>query len=774
MKMKLILPLSIFISAVIALVISFVSFKTNSPNADDHHASINQMRILKHDNVMLNESLFEMVSGVSNDYDFITVSYKRLKDGYENLINSNNSLKHIIDIDFNQKVIDLGIAVEKKGALIERIKTDYALLRNSLDYYPLVAKEIKSIADKDSRYEKFIGLSDIVMYYVMSGDDAWFTAGISLIEELKDDLRHNSQVDKAAELYLINYLAHSEVILNGKQGLIMTASIQGMTLLNQSIDLLHASYMKHYSEHSKSAEIYWDVMLVASATLVFIILYMLVIIFQNSKELAASRAKSMFLANMSHEIRTPLTAIIGFGEATIESNQSVEERSAAVRSIVRNGKHLLSIINGMLDASKIESGKLETEILSVDLPELLVDVETVVRMLVAEKGLVFSLKYHTPVPNIIFTDPVRLKQILLNVCSNAVKFTKQGKIELGVSCLTDQHKIKFSVVDSGVGISKAEMEKLFKPFSQADASTTRKYGGTGLGLHISRELARRLGGDINLIGSTGQGTQFDIVIDTGSLDDAAFSETPPKLEYLNSTKKKSAAIPQLKGTVLIAEDTPDNQKLISYHIHKTGASTAIAENGKEALEKALVNEFDLILMDMRMPVMDGLEATEKIRASGYTKPIVALTANAFDEDVTNCREAGCDEFLSKPIDWGQFFQVLSGYLESASSDSDDELPLISEMLDGDPDVEDFIRSLVDDLPDRLETITQSYKDKYFPDLKEHLHKLKGTLGSFGYPHVSELAARMEIELKENKIDEFDLSLAELTRLIERIVKGRPQ
>lgn len=774
MKVKLILPLPIIVGLIVALVISVFYFKLNAESADEPIPAIGKLRMIKHDNALLNEALFEIDSGHSDNYDAVNSKFKVLSDRFKELKLSEVGLDHINDAEFNQKILDLEIALTNKVHLIERIKTNHALLRNSLDYYPTIAKEVKYISDNNRLHADFVNMMEAVVYYVMSGDDVWFLEGIGLIDKLKSEMRNNSRPDKKNSSYLINFLAHSEIILNRKHGQVGALSIEDEVPLNERIDVLHNAYMKHHSENLKSAEVYRDVMLAASILLVIIAIYMLVIIFNYSKELAASRAKSIFLANMSHEIRTPLTAIIGFGEATLENHQTHDERLSAIRAIVRNGKHLLSIINGMLDASKIESGKLETEVISVDLTELLGDVDSVVGMLVAEKGLLFKLKYLTPIPNKIFTDPVRLKQILLNICSNAVKFTKQGQVELAVSCQPDQHKIRFSVIDSGVGISKAEIGKLFKPFSQADASTTRKYGGTGLGLHISRELAKRLGGDINLASSTGQGTQFDVVIDTGSLDEVVFSDEAAKSSNLNRTDLKSAVIPQLKGAVLIADDSSDNQKLIAYHIHKAGVSTVIAENGKLALDMASGNDFDLILMDMQMPVMGGIEATKKLRQSGYTKPIVALTANAFDDDVAMCREAGCDEFLSKPIDWKQFFWVLSAYLESNDVGSDGESPLVSEMLDDDPEIEEFIKGLVDDLPGRMEQIDQSYKDKDWDNLKQYLHKIKGTLGSFGYPQVSELAARMEIELKDQNTDQFDLSMAELLNLIERIIKGRPK
>ncbi len=776
MKLKLILPLPLFIGVVITLVISVVYFKSSSDKVEEPVPAINRLSILKHDNAALNETLFEMVSDKASSYDEVSDSYKHFVGEFLEFKNSDTGQDYIKDSSFNQKIIDLGVAVDNKGALIERLKTSHAILHNSLDYYPLIAKEVKAISYKSRAYDKFVGLMDTVMYYAMSGDDAWFYEAMALNDSLKAEMRDMKFLDKEDESYLLNFLAHSEIILNGKNEQGMISAIETQVPLNATIDILRKAYMDNYLDGINRAKGYRDVMLVSSILLVLLVLYMLVMFYRYAKELAASRAKNIFLANMSHEIRTPLTAIIGFGEATLDSDQPIEQRLSAVRSIVRNGKHLQAIINGILDLTKIEAGNIEVEILSVDLSDLLSDLESVLKMQVAKKGLVFKLSYLTPVPDKIFTDPVRLKQILLNVCGNAVKFTRQGQIELGVSCFPDKHKIMFSVTDTGIGVSREQMKTLFKPFSQGDSSSTREFGGAGLGLHISRELAKRLGGDINLITSTMQGSRFEIVIDTGALDGAVFTNDPPLLSHLDVTGMvpASAMPPKLRGFVLIAEDSPDIQKLISHHIHKTGAATVIAENGKKALEMAMNMEFDLILMDMQMPVMDGIEATQRLRQSGYTKPIVALTANAFDDDREKCREAGCDQFLSKPVDWVKFFQVLSDYLQAENYETDNQLALVSEMLDGDPDIEAFIKSLVDDLPVRFEQISQLHKNKDWDKLKQDLHKLKGTLGSFGYPQVSTLAARMELYLKNHHYDELSSAMDELSLLISRIVMGRPK
>lgn len=379
---------------------------------------------------------------------------------------------------------------------------------------------------------------------------------------------------------------------------------------------------------------------------------------------SANHSKSEFLANMSHEIRTPMTAIMGYADILLdeeESQPTSPQRVTAVQTIQRNCDHLLGIINDILDLSKIEAGKLTTESIAYSPAAIVDEVCTLIRVRAIAKGISLDAEFPTPLPETILTDPTRVRQILVNLVGNAVKFTEIGGVRLIVSLQSGpEPKLVFDVIDTGIGISQEQQQRLFTPFCQADSSTTRTFGGTGLGLTISKRLAAILGGDVALIQShPGVGACFRLSIATGALDGITLIDTGSG-DGQYSLPRDAEALPAdadaLAGMrILLAEDGPDNQRLISFLLRKTGAEVAIVENGQRAVEAALDavaagQAFHLILMDMQMPVMDGYDATVHLRASGYTAPIVALTAHAMKGDRERCLAAGCDDYATKPID----------------------------------------------------------------------------------------------------------------------------
>ncbi|MGB0948344.1 MAG: ATP-binding protein, partial [Pseudoalteromonas marina] len=365
----------------------------------------------------------------------------------------------------------------------------------------------------------------------------------------------------------------------------------------------------------------------------------------------ANQLKSRFLANMSHEIRTPLTAIMGFTEQLLHNDKIVNDKQH-LSTILRNSKHLLELINNILDLSKIEAEKLAVEQASVNVVQLIHDIESIITPLAQEKRLELNIIFDLPIPQTIYTDVTRLKQILINVANNAVKFTEQGHVSICVHYHAKSNLIEFVITDTGIGMSEHQISRVFKPFEQADATTTRRFGGTGLGLCISKNLANLLGGDIKLESEVGEGSEFSI--------SAAchLKGKTPELELLvdhaQLTPEKdpllSFATNSFDANILVAEDNPDNQLLIKLLLQTWGLEPDIANNGAQAVEMALVNDYQLIIMDMQMPVMGGLEATKMLRHAAYDGPIIALTANVMNHDIGTYIEAGCDKALGKPID----------------------------------------------------------------------------------------------------------------------------
>lgn len=358
---------------------------------------------------------------------------------------------------------------------------------------------------------------------------------------------------------------------------------------------------------------------------------------------AENRSKSEFLAHLSHELRTPLSAILGFTELLI--NKIVDIESLARLHIVhRNGKHLLGLLNDVLDLSKIEAGKLELENQSVCLSSFICDIYFLMRGAAIDKNLQLRIEAPHPLPSYVRTDAMRLRQILLNLIGNAIKFTEKGEVVLRIERLTEdeREKISFTVKDTGIGISQNVLELIFEPFVQSKDTYAHPRAGTGLGLTISKMLVSRLGGYISVSSQVGVGSEFQFTIDPGDL-----SHVDSELLTLNfeMVGEKSAVIPQFSGRVLVVDDLQDIRLLMGHFVAQTGLEVAYAVNGAEALQ--LINAelvqgkgFDIVLMDIHMPVMDGHEAARKLRQGGFDKPLIALTAAHMKGDMDKCFESG--------------------------------------------------------------------------------------------------------------------------------------
>ena len=362
----------------------------------------------------------------------------------------------------------------------------------------------------------------------------------------------------------------------------------------------------------------------------------------------ANRAKSNFLANMSHEIRTPLGAILGFAQLLNDPNQTVSDRKSCVDTILRNGTTLARVINEVLDLSKIESDRMEVERIDIDLHELLSDVTSLMNLQAQEKGLALDLVFDRNLPRQIVSDPTRLRQILFNIVGNAIKFTKRGKVTLQVALKkTDPGapNLFFSVTDTGAGLSTEEQQRLFQPFSQADSSTTRLHGGTGLGLYLSQKLARALGGDISIESSdVGVGTTFLISI-------LADISSPRSAADRRASQNAELPLPKIENVrVLVIDDAPDNRTLVGRFLTAAGAIVSCAVSGLEGLDRLQDEVYDVVLLDIQMPGLDGFETLKQLRAMNYVRPVVALTAHAMKGDRERTLAAGFDDHLVKPVD----------------------------------------------------------------------------------------------------------------------------
>ncbi len=380
---------------------------------------------------------------------------------------------------------------------------------------------------------------------------------------------------------------------------------------------------------------------------------------KRSKEEAerANQMKSAFLANMSHEIRTPLGAMLGFAHLMQDPSVTKMELSNYLEVLTRNGEQLSVIINDILDLSKVEAGLLAYEHHEFDPAEICNDVISLFQSKAKEKGLTLEYISDPSTPAKVITDPTRLRQITMNLVSNSLKFTRTGGIKIRTSGVSDKdgkNYLTVEVEDTGIGIPTEHAERIFDMFFQGDDSMTRRFGGTGIGLALSQQLTRELGGDLKLIRTNSEGSLFQASVRNQSTRSLR-TEARPK------TKTSSAAVSLTDVRVLVVDDSPDNQNLLFAYLTKYGAQVEIAGNGIEAYQKALSNPYDIILMDLQMPIMDGYTATRKLRKEGYKKPIIALTAHAMSEVSAQCLEVGCNGYLPKPINPNELLKTISAH-----------------------------------------------------------------------------------------------------------------
>jgi CheY-like chemotaxis protein len=521
-----------------------------------------------------------------------------------------------------------------------------------------------------------------------------------------------------------------------------------------------------------------------------------------------------------------MTAILGYTDLLITENWGRPvnlERLAVVR---RNADHLLTLLNDVLDLSKIEAGKMRVERIAVSPAQFLADVAELQRPRASGKGLTLDVAYETPIPQTIQTDPTRVRQVLINLVGNAIKFTERGGVRLFASIVRDgggggvSSLLRVKVTDTGIGMDDQQLQAIFHAFRQADTSTTRRFGGTGLGLTISRRLARLLGGDIEVTSKPGQGSTFSVTFDTGPIEGVPMTDAfaPPGAARTQRPTGPPAGDRPLEGVrVLLAEDGPDNQQLIRTILGRKGADVTVVENGLEACRHAVEaaeagRAFDVVFMDMQMPVLDGYGATRRLRERGYRGPIIALTAHTMASDRDKCLEAGCDDYASKPIDFKALvalaekhagrtdaqnetggrgshrddeqpespFDATGSPLPVESKDTGGGLPVASAPDSDAPIVtagqvmtQRIVGPFADRLPDRLRLIEEALRQNDLSALRHAAARLGADVPPDHHPRLMELTTQVQRRLLgAQQLDQVRREVEELIQTCWRAVGTR--
>ncbi len=507
--------------------------------------------------------------------------------------------------------------------------------------------------------------------------------------------------------------------------------------------------------------------------------------------LNASKTKSDFLANMSHEIRTPLNGILGFTDMLLRDDERTteEDRAQWLGIIQSSGQHLLQLINNILDISKVESGEIDLEMTPCDLTSTLTYLASVMRIHATDKMIDLKVESSGRLPKSIITDPTRFRQILTNLVANAIKFTDTGSVTMRTHLRDtgdEQVAIIIEIIDTGMGIPEDKLESIFEPFSQAESSITRNFGGTGLGLTISRNLTMAMGGTLCVSSIEGAGSTFTVSLPIGRASEIEYQEDSQNesahCDQAPITKK--SVKDRLSGHVLLVDDGQTNRQLISLILKRAGAKVTTANNGQEGFDRATKTDFDLILMDMQMPIMDGYTASTMLREHGITTPIIALTASAMARDRKRCIGAGCSDYLTKPVNIEELIDHAAQWMNNpkALSQADDETDttrvspqtssaLVSTLPMDDPELREIVLSYIESLPEQLTDIELAHENENYLLLSSIVHKFIGLGGMVGLEPLTVAAIALKECVLCEEFEEIAHAIAELRDITARAQRG---